>query len=310
VNPAILLLSSALAPVQGGQPAPQPPAAERLLPGELPASAAPEARQAWERMCQATAVDPARARVEGFILTFDATVYSKERQSNDLSDVTYRYLEPGWVRMSLASDRERMRGPEGDFVIEKGRSVPLVGREYAEDRRELEQTLAVMKSFVGLTDPRSLRVASLERKGGPPPGLPESLHQTVRSSFGKSEVRKVEPQKLVWLEVVSPDLRRSARAERSGLQRAQVGLDPETHLPLLAVLSEERSGGSGGGEPLLVELFDFRELDGYRVPFRVRSYLSDASAGPLRYGRPSVELWLKGGTLRPKLAPADFVPAK
>jgi hypothetical protein len=200
-----------------------------------------------------------------------------------------------------------MRGPGGDFVIEKGRSVSLKGREYDEDRRELDQTLAVMKSFVGLTDPRSLRVASLERMGGPPSGLPEVLQQTVRSSFGKSEVRKVEPENLVWLEVISPDLRRSAHAERSGLQRAQVGLDPKTHLPLLAVLSEERSDGSG--EPLLVELFDFRELDGYRVPFRVRSYLAEPSAGPLRYGRPSVELWLKGGTLRPKLTPADFVPS-
>ncbi|HVS08996.1 MAG TPA: hypothetical protein VMS76_03910 [Planctomycetota bacterium] len=307
MNPAILLLSSALALVQGAQPAPEAPAQERLVPGELPASAAPQARLAWERMCQATALDPARARVEGFVLTFDATVYSKERQSNDLSDVTYRYLEPGWVRMSLASDRERMRGPEGDFVVEKGRSVSLKGREYDEDRRELDQTLAVMKSFVGLTDPRSLRVASLERMGGPPSGLPALLHQTVRSALGKSEVRKVEPQKLVWLQVVSPDLRRSARAERSSLQRARVGLDPETHLPLLAVLSEERS--DGGGEPLLVELFDFRELDGYRVPFRVRSYLAEASAGALRYGRPSVELWLKGGTLRPKLTPKDFLPS-
>jgi len=304
---AVRAQSPASEPASVPPPAPLPSAP---LAGELPADASPEARQAWKALCAATAPETAeggvRPRVRAFDLVFDGTLQSGGTRSNDF-ETRYRYLEPGFVRMSLASGRERLRGPRGDFVIESGRPVKVQGREMAEDLRELEETVAIAKCFAGLTDPRSLRLSSLELR----PAAPRELPAAVGSR---------NPSALRWLSIVSPDLQRSApRAPPTSPTatgtpvpsswRAHIGLDPTTHLPVLALVAQDDRGTLVLETALLVELDKYRALDGFRVPAQIKTYLPDAERSPWAFAeRPAMKLWMVKGTLRPELSELDFVP--
>jgi hypothetical protein len=59
--------------------------------------------------------------------------------------------------------------------VSKGDRVQLAGREYAQDRRELTESLNIARSFVALTDPAQLRIAKLEELSAPPATVPPSL---------------------------------------------------------------------------------------------------------------------------------------
>ena len=52
----------------------------------------------------------------------------------------------------------------------------LRGKELANDIRELNETVRIAKSFVGLSDPSNLRIAKL-RLGSTPTNLPEALRE-------------------------------------------------------------------------------------------------------------------------------------
>ena len=295
---ALALVLPAAQAALAGAPVQEPAAAASaaLVPGALPADASPEARAAWQELLKAAA-PAAGGAVRAFDLTFEGSAYSADKQTNDF-DARYRYLEPGFVRMTLLpSSRERMRGPRGDFLVEKDRPIRIEGRELKEDLRELDDTLGLARTFVGLTDPRNLRIARLELMAQPPAGLPAQLARRA------AELR--------WLELVSPDFRRARGAQ--ALHRVQLGLRRDTHLPALAVVAREQPGGALELETAqLVELEDFRALDGFRVPFHLRSYGVDAERSPWGFAeRQSVDLYLleQGASLRPPLTPADFVPA-
>ena len=270
----------------------------------LPAAAAAEARAAWEALLAAAfpADDP--APVTAFELEFEGRMYSADRQTNDFSG-KYRYLEPGFVRTELArSERVTVRGPEGDWLIFKdGRKVKLEGRDFEVDVEELDRTVAVAQSFVALTDPRTIRIERLELLPGPPSSIPDALSKRAAA--------------LQWLLLETPDFRlANDRPPVAGvppdLHHIELGLDRQTHLPSLVVVRQKALGQRGFESAQLLALQDFRPLDGYRVPHVVVTYGPDPSTSPWTFDarRPAVDLYVRGGTLRPRpaLSPESFRP--
>ena len=314
ISAAALLLACAslAAPAQEApEPAPPPaapvaapPAATSpegmLVPGELPPSTEPAARQAWEALLAAAfpAGDP--APVAAFDLQFDARIYSGERQTNDVSG-RYRFLAPGYVRTLLkVSGRETLRGPDGDWLVFKnGRTVRLEGRDYELDVDELDRAVEVARSFTAFTDPRTLRIARLERLAAPPSSIPDGLAERAAE--------------LTWLLLETPDLAPDAAAapaaeKGQALQRIELGLERESSLPSLVVVRSSELGPEAVESAQLLDLSSFRPLDGFRVPHRVLTYGPDLSTSPWSFDlrRASFDLYISGGTLRPALSPADF----
>jgi hypothetical protein len=196
-----------------------------------------------------------------------------------------------------------MRGARGDFLVDKSGVYPLKGRDYAEDRRELDETVAVARLFVGLTDPGRLRLASLALLPAPPANLPEPL------------VKKAA--ELDWLVLESPDFRVHADGRTATLDRVELGLERETHVPVLALVTDPADPRSA----VLARLENYQPLDGYRVPWKVATWrvadgqaaagpaAGDAQRRPLAFEpKPAVRLWLVEGKLRPALEPTDFEP--
>lgn len=260
-------------------------------PGELPAGASELARSRWQALVGA-ALGAGGGRVSSFDLNFDVSVYPKEGQSNE-SSARYFYMEPGWVRMVLRSGRERMRGPRGDYLVSREGVTPLRGRDYAEDKRELDETVALARTFVGLSDPGQLRLVSLETSDAPAGMLPEELRKGLDG--------------LEWITVQSPDFRGPVQGDKEPrLDRIEIGLDAKTKLPTLALVRDARNPHGA----LLVRLSGYLELDGYRVPGQVRAWRIDPESRPLRFAaKQAVDMWLIEGDLSPELTPADFEPA-
>jgi len=268
---------------------------------QLPASTSARARELFGALLAAT--EPkAEERVRSFDLTFEGRAYSGEKQTNDF-DARYLYLAPGYVRMDLASGRQRMRGDEGDFLVDKSGVYKLKGRDYAQDVRELDDTVAVSRLFIGLSDPRKLRIESLAVMPAPPAGLPAG--SLAEQAAG-----------LDWLVLHSPDFHVQNDKGAPTLDRVQLGLTRDTHLPVMATVTH------GGDElsAVLARLEDYQTLDGYRVPWKVTTWrvaegqVATGPAGPrpsrpLAFDqRPAVKLWLKKGRLGAPLTPKDFLP--
>jgi hypothetical protein len=76
------------------------------------------------------------------------------------------------------------------------------------------------------------------------------------------------------------------------------------------VLRSSELGERGLESAQLLVLSDYRALDGFRVPHGVVACRPDASTSPWTFDarRPTLELFVLGGTLRPKLGPSDFLP--
>ena len=67
-------------------------------------------------------------------------------------------------------------GPEGPFLINGDQKIRLRQRREDEaDLRQIAETQSIARNFLALTDPGSLRIASLAEGATPPPGLPPEL---------------------------------------------------------------------------------------------------------------------------------------
>jgi hypothetical protein len=277
-------------------------------PVETPAAAvqapviAPEAQARWDALVAAAFPGGTAERLTSFDLDCWGTVYTGGNQTNDF-EARIRFLEPGYVRRTMTqSGREQMRGPAGDFLVAKdGRGVPLQGREFREDKKELDRTVAVARTFLALTDPERLTIAGLELSATPPTSLPQAFAERANA--------------LEWLVLRSPDFYLAdpagapaqAAAEARPLYRVQLGLDRGTHLPELVVVQRDAPGLVGSAQ--LVQLKKYETLDGHRVPFEVRTYDPDLATSPWRFAaRPSSLLGLNAGSLKPGLKADDFAP--
>jgi hypothetical protein len=289
---ATALVLAALLHAQEQSAAPAAGAAHAASPAVDPA-----ARALWDAIV-AAAAGKSSARATAFVLDFDATRYSGEKQSNDVS-ATYSYLDPGWVRMVLVSGRQRLRGPDGDWLIDKAGAVRLVGRDFKQDIAELDETVAVARTFAHLTDPRGLRLESLARMAAPPPGLPEEL--------------RAKAPALDWLRLESRDFRsppvaRAGRpAEAARLDVLELGVERTTRVPRMAVLTDPGAPQNA----IALELNGSVEVDGFRVPERIKTWNIDRALNPPAFAaRQTLDLWFKSGTLAPKLSDADFLPPR
>lgn len=303
--PTALLLLVMLAPALRAQdPPPAPPpipvpsggevppggAGPALVPGALPADASPRAREAWEKLVVASLGPGAeRKPLEAFDLVLDVVFKRDQRGTNDVPRMRYRFAKPGWVRITTRNERELLRGPDGDWLIDarRGERTKLdLGRANAEDRRQLDDMQRIGRRFVALGDPASLRIASLSEIAAPDVPLPAG----VRPAAG-----------LLWLELSTPDFHASEGAAVG--TRVRLGIDPATSHVLLALVDEPWR------QPTLIALEKHERVDGLLVPRHLRVFEPQPGQGPLAFQRePTSDVWLieKESKLRAKLGPDDF----
>jgi hypothetical protein len=288
----------------GATPAEIDPAIAALVPGVLPAEAAPAAVEAWKRV-EAAAFVPgvARAPIVGFELELDV-IYRQTAggASNDLRAI-YKFLAPGAVRIDL-KDRATMRGPLGDWLEDRklGQNVDLrVGREYEEDRRQLDDTLSIAKHFVALASPGSLRIASLESLPGPPASLPKAREKDY-------DLAKRAPA-LSWLSIRSPDFRLVGGGATAPMARATIGFDPATARVEIALVEEDRPAAGLLPSARMVRIAGGLAAQGYLVPRSLSVYgIEEGSRPPALTTQPGMVLYVIRADLAAKLAARDFQP--
>jgi len=267
----------------------------------IPASATDAAaRAAWEALAKATLDEKP---VTAFDLAFHLRVRSDNVQTNDIA-ARYRFLSPGFVRATLESGREHLRGPDGDYLIDGEEVLRLVGREATEDKKQIDETIGIARNFLALTDPARLQPSSVQPAAAPEHLLPPDLEERART--------------LNWISITTDGfhLLSSSAPLPEGARRVQhalLGIDPKAPVLRLALIVEDTLGADGSPvtRPGLV-LLDLRRsaaLDGFEVPRHLRVHELDPMALTPRFrAKPSFELWLRGGTLRPEFLADSFRP--
>lgn len=264
-------------------------------------AATPEAL--WAAVCAASG-PASREPLQAFQL--QAEVRTRSGVQTNEARIEYRYLAPDCIRFMLPSKNETGRfgpAPEHYWLRTGERVVALAGREFKEDRRAVDDMLALAKNYVALSNPARLNLEGLERPTAPPADLGPELAKKLR--------------KLTWLAFESPDfalVKREATGEakngaapESTLYRIELGLR-EDHLPAVAIVREP---GKAGADPLLVMFSRYEASDDFRLPFVLLVHVLDRSESPARFAeKPSQEVYVTSASLRPKLSVADFQPER
>jgi len=284
---------------------------EPVEPGKLPKSTKPEARAAWEKLVAAgSPAGETRTPVAGFDLSLDLRLRIEENRSNDFENARYAYLAPAYVLFDTGKGRTQLRGPKGDWLIDakaaEGRTrVKLdVGRENAQDRRQLEDAIDVARLFISVVDARNVRVIRFESRA-----VPESLLPPLRAEDAK---------KLTWFELQTPDVRPGA--ENQAGARILLGLSPDTGLPAMAIADDARAPKRVNPTTTTVDLADWKPLDGWMLPRKILVFLPRIAeqAGPngatarVADGwrkEPGMDLVVRSGSLKNTLKPEAFDPA-
>jgi len=255
-------------------------------PAETPGS---DARALFTRVCAASG--PAeRAPLTAFRLVAEARTRNGV-QTNDL-EVDYRYLAPDCIRFRLPSKNETGRfGPEEkQYWLKSGdETVFLAGREYKEDRRQIDDMLALARNYIALSNPASLKLEALELLSAAPPDLGEAIAKKTK--------------KLTWIALESPDfalVRREGTLPK-GTYRVELGIDSKD-LPAAVVI---RAKSDASTAPLFVFLSDYRETSGFKLPMQLHVHVKD---GPHFAEFASQEVYVKTAELRPSFSVKDFQP--
>lgn len=274
-----------------------------VLPGVIPKSTSQTARELWERVLQASFAHGERRPVTAFDLALDVRYKASIEKTNDFPNMRYLFLAPGYVRVFTGNQREEVRGPEGDWLIDRKRNetVRLTGRENAEDRRQLDETLSIARNFIALTDPGSLRILSLSVLERAPEMLPQS--KAKRAS------------ELAWLELRTPDFRlanaKPRSAEGSPIVRVDLGIDRKDAWVEFVLVVRDVAGFDLDESSVLIQLENPLLIDGLRVPQQILVFGVDATRRPIMFqAEPGSDLYLKAKSsrLRAELSPGDFLP--
>jgi hypothetical protein len=258
--------------------------------------ASPEAEAAWKRVLAATA-SAGGLPITAFRL--EADVLTRSGAQTNETEIDYRYLAPDCIRFVLPNRLETGRfgaGREDYWLKDKEEVVVLAGRDYVEDRRQVDEMLALARNYVALSEPARLNLRRLELLGGAPADLPPSL-----AAAGK---------KLSWIAVSSPDfalVRRDGEpAPKDALYTVEIGLRTDG-LPSLVVI-RDGSRKSGDRTALLVELGKYEEKSGFKIPLQLRVHARrpDGRAGFV--DSPSQEIYVTTTDLRAPLTREDFRP--
>jgi hypothetical protein len=280
-----------------------------VAPGKLPQSTSAEARAAWERLAGAVAAEgTAGGAVAGFDLALDLELRIRENQTNAFPDARYAYLAPGYLLADTGKGRRQVRGPNGDWLFDSSQPgeralVRLdVGRENAEDRRQLDEALDVARLFVLLVDPRNVRVARFAAAADPEAFVPTKL--------------AAKAHELDWFELSTPDVRPGAK-NRAGA-RILLGMARDSGLPVLSIADDIEAPRRVNATTACVELDAWKEFDGRLLPKKILVFLPRITDVPGADGttaraadgwrtEPAMNLVLKSGSLNPKLTSADFM---
>jgi hypothetical protein len=203
------------------------------------------------------------------------------------------------VRVKIVEGkREVGRGPDSDWFDDGTRHERIrlgIGREYQEDRRQLDQWQSIAKDFVGLTDPKSLRIAKLETLSAPPAALPTKL--AARGA------------QLAWVRVTSPDFRLVDVLSPDRLFRAALGRDPKSGWVELALIEEDVPSPELRPNAALLELKQPKPLEGLVVPKNILVRSVDAAKKTFAFAEEAgmdLVLHIPGSTLRASFTPQDF----
>jgi hypothetical protein len=208
-------------------------------------------------------------------------------------------MAPDCIRFVLPSKNETGRSgpaPEQYWMQSKEQVVALAGREYKEDRKAVDDMLALAKNYVALSNPARLNLQALELLPAAPADLGPELAGRLK--------------KLQWLAIESPDfalLRGELAREAPTVYRVELGLR-EDMLPAVAIVRER---GKPGTDPLLVEFSQYQQQDDFKLPFQLRVHALDRSHAPATFAKDAAqEVYVTAAALRPKLTVADFEPRK
>ena len=307
----LLPLALALLQAPGGPPSP-PAAGDPAAAGEEAlARATPEARALWERVGRATrASEGTLAPLQAFVL--EAEVLTRDGVQTNEMRIEYRFLAPHYIRFKLPGGRETGRGPgEGrkSYWLKDGDEVVVLdGRDDAESRRLVDEMTSVARNYLALSDPSRIALVDLALLDAPPPSLP--------SAFARKEPREKEARELVWLRVASPDFallggEPAPRGDQRPVHDVELGIDPTTALPALAIVRPRPSQGAlpTTARPMLIRLSKFRDEEGFRLPLTLLvHHLEPGSAPPRFAARPAQEIYVTRAELRPALSAESFLP--
>jgi hypothetical protein len=292
---------------------------EPVAPGKLPKSTQPQASAAWQKMIAAgSTTGEARTPITGFDLALDLRLKIEENRTNDFPKARYAYLAPNFLLFDTGKGRKQLRGPDGDWLVDskagEGRALVKldVGRENAQDRRQIEDGLDVARLFVGVVDARNVKVIRFEPRGVPEALLPPGLVEHAKKA---NPPRIVDPAKLAWFELQTPDVRPGAQNQAGA--RILLGISPETGLPAIAIADDARAPQRVNPTTSCVVLSDWRPLDGWMLPRQISVYLprlveqvgaggatSRAADGWRK--EPGMDLVVTSGSLKNTLKPDDF----
>lgn len=285
---ALLLAPLSFAPAALAQEAPAQ--SESVL------RAGAEARALWERVCAASG-DARREPLRAF--QFRAEVLTRSGVQSNEAKIDLRYLAPDCIRFLLASGNETGRSgpaPEQYWMQTSESAVVLAGREYKEDRKTVDDMLALARNYVALSNPARLNLMGLELLATGPADLGQELAGRFK--------------KLRWLALESSDfalLRGELAREAPVVYRVELGVRADA-LPAVAIVRER---GKPATDPLLVEFSEYREQDAFKLPFQLRVYALDrAQMPPVFAAKAAQEVYVTSAVLRPALTVADFQPRK
>lgn len=283
-----------------------------LAPGRIPDDTTPEARAAWEKLFGATlGAAGARKPVTAFALDIDVILAQGAKGPNQAAG-QYEYLAPGFVRVRFKdSKKESFRGPAGDWLVDPERHEVLPIERTSQNEQDvklLDDSVAIARNFIALTDPRSLRIARLALRTMPPPVV-------ARESAARAK-------ELIWIGVESPDFRLTrapTAGARPALYRIELGLDPATSLPAQALVTEGTAAAPLSPTTQFLVLNEWIEADGTKVPKQVRTFeidprtLAAGAADPLKFAfqrDPASDVWITNARMNPPLTADSFRPPR
>lgn len=271
-------------------------------PGRLPEDTPPLARRRWEKLLGATLAD-ALPSIRSFELVFD--VRSRREGAFNELDVGITYLESEHPRapfLRLFLQREDLvsiHGPDGQWLVDGDTAQRMTGRDYREDRRQLEEYRTLAGNLLALVQPGRVRLVSLR------PLEVASSEQGTRVPFVGAEPLDLptprlaeHARRLEWIELRSPDLRvheAGGAVTRDAVYRGRLGIEPGSGQVRLAVLAAESSAGRPlARTALLVQVHTYAELEGgYRLPRHLEVKEIDPRSSPLSFAkREGAELML------------------
>ncbi len=333
----ILIIFAALAclqtpPADGQHPTPaaipKSPTTTQVTPepGVLPADTSPEARKLWSAMIAAlrpktTGEVAAEINAFDFKITTRVTSVTPDgsHQKNDVQ-LRYCYLGPNFVKRIMLDLKnvESMHGPDGDWLWDpdKNDRIPLVGSDYAQDRRENLQMLSMAHNYLALSEPGRLRVAHLERLDKPPAALPAI---DPKDPATPKDSALTLAASLDWISFTSSDLQviEPVKSKEQPSFRALIGLDPKSHLPLVNMIFQDDHGTLVNETAVLIDFTtdpkNYGTIDGHLVPKYWRKHDPLMPSSPFTFekeARLAVFIDTASSTLHPKLTADDFRPPK